>query len=425
MFMKGWLQQAATTGLILALLPGLILALLPGLTAAASTVADSESSLLHAPESPQLIDAQSIKLYQDVIDRLEVEGGAYNPALTEPLLDLGMAFQQSGMHAEAISLLKRGVHLARVNNGLYSEIQIALLESEISSHVALGQFEEADDRHRYLYRVQQRTLTDANRGPAFMRQAQWQRRAYELGLDDNGFNRLINMWNLHRMALAEFADADGDASLTLLAPLYGMLRAQYLISGSTGENSSGRFQRAGFKNRSNDEGRLFAYRGQSYKQGDSVIRAIYDVHVTQPENTHSSRAEALVMMGDWRLWHGRHKEALDAYAEAIIELASADGAEESIDALFGAPVPLPALEGIRPLPEPISPDKANLLLEFTVDERGRVRDLKRLDDNESSVGIVNRVLRTLRSTPFRPRFDTGEPVVTSGILWAYDTDQWR
>lgn len=418
MEMKHWLSRTAIIWLAL---------VSAALTAAVSTPEDDDSRLAETgePEVLRQTQSESIQRYRDAISRLEVEGGAYNHALTEPLLELGMALQQSGRHAEAIDLLKRGVHLARINNGLYSEIQLALLESEIRSHVALGQFEEADDRHRYLYRVQQRTLTDAGRGFAFMRQAQWQRRAYELELDENGFNRLINMWNLHRMALAEFVDSDGNASATLLPPLYGMLQAQYLMSGSVGENSAGHFQRAGFRLRDDDEGRLYAYRGQSYKQGDSVIRTIFDVQAVQDDSNPLARAEVLAMMGDWRLWHGRYREALEAYAEAIIELASADGAQDSMQALFGAPVPLPALEGIRPLPEPISPDKADLLLEFTVDERGRVRDLTRLDDGEASVGIVNRIMRTLRGTPFRPRFDTGEPVATTGIKWAYDTNQWR
>jgi len=418
MQMKLWRCKTAVTGLVL-VLSALVTALSAATDQAPPTAEPRDTGAL------QTSGRQSISRYRDLIARLEDEGGAYNPALTEPLLELGMALQESGMHGDAISLLKRGVHLARINNGLYSEIQLALLESEIKSHIALGQLEEADDRHRYLYRVQQRTLKDAGRGFAFMKQAKWQRRAYELELDENGFNRLINMWNLHRMALTEFAEADGDASPTLLPPLHGMLRAQYLMSGSNGENSSGRFQRAGFRIRGDDQGRLSAYRGQSYKQGDSVVRAIFDVQAAQPDSTPLARAEVLAMMGDWRLWHGRYKEALDAYSEAIIELASVDGAEEGMQALFGAPLALPALEGIRPLPEPASPDKADLLLEFTVDERGRVRDLTRLDDSQASVGIVNRIMRTLRGTPFRPRFDTGEPVATTGIQWAYDTDQWR
>jgi len=375
-------------------------------------------------EALQQAEAANVRRYRELISRLELEGGAYNPALTEPILELGMALQQAGLHGEAIDLLKRGVHLARVNNGLYSEVQLALLESEIKSHIALGQFSAADERHRYLYRVQQRTLKDAGRGLALMRQARWQRRAYELELDEDGFSRLIKMWNLHRMALAEFAETNGDASPTLLPPLYGMLRAQYLISGSSGENSTGRFQRDGFSVRG-EESRFNASRGQGYRQGDSVIRAIFDVQAAQPESDRLSRAEVLTMMGDWRLWHGRYSNAMEAYAEAIIELAPAENAQDYMQAVFGAPIPLPALTGIRPLPERVPPERSDLLLTFTVDERGRVRDLARLDDSERNLGIANRIMRTLRGTIFRPRFETGEPVPTTGIEWAYDTSLWQ
>ena len=357
------------------------------LISASVSFAAENKTLAERPglEALQQGEAENLRRYRALIAQLELEGGAYNPALTEPILELGMALQQAGLHGEAIDLLKRGVHLARVNNGLYSEVQLALLESEIKSHIALGQFTAADERHRYLYRVQQRTLEDAGRGLALMRQARWQRRAYELELDEDGFNRLISMWNLHRMALAEFAETNGDASPTLLPPLYGMLRAQYLMSGSSGENSTGRFQRDGFSVRG-EESRFNAYRGQGYRQGDSVIRAIFDVQAVQPESDRLSRAEVLAMMGDWRLWHGKYSMAMEAYAEAIIELAPAENAQESMQALFGTPIPLPALAGIRPLPERVSPERGDLLLTFTVDERGRVRDLARLDDSESNTG---------------------------------------
>jgi len=416
--MNRWLYRNVGAGLRLAGIPLLI--------AGSPALAESTESLAERPglEALQEEKSATIRRYRDLVTRLEVEGGAYNPALTEPLLELGVAMQQAGMHAEAIDLLKRGVHLARVNNGLYSKIQLALLEAEIKSHIALGQFAKADDRQRYLYRVQQRTLKDSGRGFALMRQARWQRRAYELEIDDEGFNRLIKMWNLHRMALAEFAQAHGDTSATLLPPLYGMLRAQYLMSGSTGENSTGTFRRDVFSMRS-DGGRSLAFRGKSYKQGDSVIRAIFDVQATQPDTGRLANARVLAMMGDWRLWHGRHREAMDAYAEAIIELATAEDAKDGMQSLFGAPVALPALEGIRPLPEPVAVEQSDILLEFSVDERGRVTDLQRLDENRANQGIANRIMRTLRRTPFRPRFDTGEAVPTTGIQWAYDTQEWQ
>ncbi len=369
------------------------------------------------------VRGDTIRRYRDEISALEQAGGAYSAGLMEPLLELGLALQQVDQHAEAIRILKRGVHLARVNEGLYSERQLALIEAEIRSHMALGDFEAADDRYRYLYRVQQRTLTDTGRSLAFMRQARWQRRAFELGLDENGFERLLRMWNLYRLALSELAETEGDTSPNLLPPLYGMLRAQYLISGFDGSDPTG-LSADPFDPRV-DEGRLIAFRSQSYKQGGSVIRAIYDVQQAQPGAGPREHAEALLLLGDWRLWHGKQDDALQAYADALAELARLDDAEQALAEFLAEPAALPALEGIRPLPAPVPPEAADLLVEFEVDQRGRVRDLDRIDDTEGNEAIAIRLLRKLRRTRFRPRFADGQPVPTTGIVWAYDTSNWQ
>ena len=42
-------------------------------------------------------------------------------------------------------------------------------------------------------------------------------------------------------------------------------------------------------------------------------------------------------------------------------------------------------------------------------------------ENESK---ANRLMRQLRKTRFRPRFEGVEPVETEVLNWAYDTAQW-
>lgn len=391
--------------------------------AATSAGTGAPSDALGEEDSASLttVDAATLRRYREEIAALEANGGAYSPGLTEPLLELGLALQQAGRHGEAIRVLKRGVHLARVNEGLYSRVQLALIEAEIRSHIALGEFTTADDRQRYLYRVQQRTLSDRGRSLALMRQARWQRRAYELGLDENGLERLLRMWNLYRMSLSAIADQEGETSPNLLPPLYGMLRAQYLISDFDGAGDGGRVDpfSAG-----SDDSRFLVFRKQSYKQGGSVIRAIYDVQRAQPGAGPREHAEALLLLGDWRLWHGKEDDAAQAYDDALRELARLDDAEADVTRLFGMPRALPALDGVRPLPLTTTEEHANLLVEFDVDEHGRVRDLERVDDHEGNESVANRLLRKLRRTRFRPRFADGQPVPTTDMVWAYDTNSW-
>ncbi|MDP5052941.1 MAG: hypothetical protein NWP69_04050, partial [Congregibacter sp.] len=360
----------------------ILFAALAGVAIAADVdieVDPAQSDTLESEESVREALMGDVRNYLRRIAEIEAMEGAFAPGLSEDLLGLGLALQRNGDHEQAIRTFKRGVHLARVNEGLYSRRQLALLKGEIASHIALGAFEDADERQRYLYRVQAQTLSDVTRGQALMQHAMWQRQAYEAGIGEEPFSRLINMWSLYRLALTEFAKVDGDTSATLLPPLYGMLQAQYLISGFVGESSSGRYRTRAIYGE--EESLQMGYRSQSYKQGSAVIRAIYDIEVAQRGNNVQNTARVMLMLGDWQFWHGKRNEALETYAQIYGELAEGDSAQELREQLLGTPRPLPRLEGVRALPEPVSEQEGRLLLEFGVSDRGRVTDIVRLDDD--------------------------------------------
>ena len=383
----------------------------------------------------EALDSQDVAFYRDAIAELESSEGAYGQGLQEQLLSLGLSLQQQGRHEEAIETLKRGVHLARINSGLYSIDQIPLLQTQIASLMARGEFLEADERQTYLYRVQQRGLIKGEvRAEALMQQARWQRRAYDMGVGELDFPRLLSMWDLYRLALNDVVEEEGEISLALLVPLNGMLEAQYLISAYQGEQSSSFGENIGDRY---DKNRFNAYRAQSFKKGQAVLHAIHDIELKNNVDDSVANAESVTRLGDWLFWHGEKEPAIEIYREAFMELAEAENAQVELERLFGAPVPLPSMAEVRPFPETTGPDSANLLLEFSVSERGRVVDLRRLDEaaatevsddvDEPPVDIeavANRFMRQLRRTRFRPRFENGDPVATEGVIWAYDTTKW-
>lgn len=383
----------------------------------------------------EVLDSRDVASYREAIAELESSEGAYGQGLQEKLLSLGLSLQQQGRHEEAIKTLKRGVHLARINSGLYSVDQIPLLQTEITSLMARGELLEADERQSYLYRVQRRGLIQGEvRAQALMQQARWQRRAYDMGVGELDFPRLLSMWDLYRLALNDVVEEEGETSLALLVPLNGMLEAQYLISAYKGEQSS-----SYGKNLSDryDKSRFNAYRAQSFQKGQAVLGAIDEVHQQNNGEGSVANAESFTRLGDWMFWHGAREPAIEIYREAFMELAEAENAQVELQRLFGAPVPLPSFAAVRPFPETTGSESANLLLEFGVSERGRVFDLRRLDqppatdmsngidepqvDNEA---VANRFMRELRRTRFRPRFENGEPVATEGVIWTYDTTEW-
>lgn len=388
---------------------GMMLAVLPALA--------QEQDDMPVRAADDSLDTQS---YQQAITAIESSGGAYAGGLSESLLGLGQVLQRQGRHDEAIDVLKRGAHLTRINEGLYCAQQIPLLQAEIASHKAQRDYAEADERQNYLYRVQLRSLQDNEQlSVALMEQAKWQYEAYQLGLEGTqSYVRLMNMWDLYRLALNDIIDREGDDSPSLLPPLLGMLQTQYLISSYEVRRSDPIFGEDG---RPDDVLMRFSkYRAKSYQQGNAVLATLSDIKQESAPGDALSRARSMVMLGDWRLWNGRTEAAWAAYQDAETELADADDAKANRTLLFGEPVALPDFEAVNSLPPAVAPQDADILLTFNVSERGRVRDLERVDNNEIDERRASKLMRQLRKTMFRPRIEAGQPVEASHIVKAFD-----
>jgi hypothetical protein len=366
-----------------------------------------------ANESAVYTISQEEQAYTRAIEAIESSGGAYAGELSEPLLSLALTLQSQGRHTQAIALFRRGIHLTRVNEGLYCAQQVPLLQGEIASHLAIQDYAMADERQDYLYRVQMRSSATGDAlTNALMQQAQWQYAAYQLGLGAHGYLRLLNMTEFYRQALRNVAagEEEGETSVKLLAPLQGMLETQYLIAGYVWQESDRAF--------SDDERppeallQFNAYRAQSYRQGNNIIEAIARIE--------PNIAQTQVMLGDWSLWNGRSKDAWQAYQEAETELAGEDDAQLQLQKVFGQPIALPDIPGLTPLPPAVDAKEAEIVLEFAVDEKGRVQDLERLDDNEQSAKQAKQLMKQVRKTIFRPRFADGQPQETEKMVKAFN-----
>ena len=375
-------------------------------------------------------DPAILQEYQGLIAQIEAEQGAYAAALPEQLLGYGTTLQQFERHAEAVEVLRRAAHLARINGGLYSSEQIALLKAEIRSHLALGDYSAVDDRQRYLYRVERRALDNPEASAiALLAQADWQQQAYRLGVGDEDTlsGRLMLMWDLYRMALTGYLKAYGDTAVELRAPLMGMLRSQYLIAGFRGYDQNNAQTTA--------EARLIALNSEAYKRGKSVIEALVEIDVANKLPFEQQLVDT-VALGDWALWFGKSDEATSRYTQAINLLSSSDTDTDTdtdteandrlLAMLFGDPTPLPAIPGLAPFPTPEHGDSGELVLTFDVTETGRVTNFERTRQPDVKEGgrELMRLIRAVRDARFRPRFEQGLPVATEGIVWSWNADAW-
>lgn len=359
--------------------------------------------------------------FHAAIQEIESSEGAYAGRLSESLLSLGLKLQAEGRHAEAIKVLRRGVHLARINEGLYCTQQIPLLQGEITSYKAVGNYAAADERQNYLYRVQTRSLASGEAlANAYMQQAQWQYDAFQHGVQEQAHLRLMEMLDQYQLAAKDVIAREGEQSPNLLPPLHGMLQAQYLISRYDVQEQVPVFMQDEEMPRLDESVlRYRSYRAQSYPQGNAIIDAIASIENNRSAADSAALARTLVMLGDWRLWNGKTGPALEAYREAETTLARSADAQAQLQRLFAQPVALPDFTQVSLLPPVVEPDQADVLLTFGVSEQGRVKDIERLDENEELDGPAYRLMRQLRNTTFRPRFEAGHPIETDKVVKAF------
>ncbi len=375
-------------------------------------------------DEPELV-APDATAYQFYITDLENRFGAYAPGISEQLLGLGNAYLQQGLYTEAVKVFKRAVHVSRINNGLNSPEQIPMLQKMISALVSAGEYEKADERQYYLYRIQRQIYnsSDPAMSQAMMDRADWERQAYYLSVGETAFTRLLAMWELYRRVLSNIAAAEGSYSLQLLQPLNGLLETQYLIARYNGEAPGG-IQVGGTTNPeiSAEENRFTMVRLSNYKQGQAVIAAIREVHLFNEAEDGTKAAEALLELGDWRQYHTKRDDALEAYQQAWDEFAAMEGSEVLLQRHFGAPLLLPTTADAHADLAPPANIRGYAEVSYTVNERGKVVNLDLLS-NETAEGFPNaeptRLLRRIKAKKFRPRFENRDPVATENLVKRY------
>ena len=509
----------------------------------APIVIDMAAPLEPERAPPPPTEPSALGVYRSYIESMETNGGAFAPGLTEQLLGLGLNLQALDRHTEAAKVLKRGVHVSRVQSGLYAADQIPLLRAEIRSLIALGRFDEVDEHQRYLARVESEALTGTPASiAALIDQGEWAEQAWDLRLGDQEAlpEHLARSWEYYRLAYNQSTQLYGERSLELLKPLEGMLRLQYRFAGLHRENASNsRFDGSSYRQTS--------ALGGAYRRGEAVLSTIFGLKLVNGSSA-GEQARDLTRLGDWARWMGRRSDsrsyydkawrritpppvvpeapeaaaspepAADAGAEpsATTEVAmneagsdntpfdagavgapvdvvavaegeeaaavdEVSGAAEAGDdapageemvaetapeagnedtsisalteeqppeddpvmraALFETATPLPDIDTLRPLP-PFRRDASGpLVVQFQLNEAGKITVLERVtvttvtesetsEDDEASeeakaprVNInpaVDRLLRKMRRTRFRPQYEEGLAVETGMIVWSFD-----
>lgn len=124
------------------------------------TVAEQpEDPAVAAQRQARLATAQAL---QAQINNLSNELGTFDPALIELQGDLGRTYLELEEFELAHGVLEQAMQLVRVNDGLYGERQVGLLEALVQANLGLQAWEQVDIYAHLLFDLQTRMHDDTS-----------------------------------------------------------------------------------------------------------------------------------------------------------------------------------------------------------------------------------------------------------------------
>ena len=193
---------------------------------------------------------QSLQYYERLIEELESSGGVYVSQLSEVFSSLGNTYQMLGRHADAIAVFQRSLHITRVNDGLYSLNQVAMIEKMIESNSKLKDWDALNKNYHNLYWISKRHYGENN--PEMLalidRIGRWHLQAYELEPSSASFSHLLNAEQLYNKSVEIIELHSGKYDLRLINALYGIALTNYQIAAQVSNVENFDDIRAGFRN---------------------------------------------------------------------------------------------------------------------------------------------------------------------------------
>ncbi len=332
----------------------------------------------------------AIEIIEDVEDRL-------NEALVNPLKGLAAAQLQTGRPDLAAQTYQRAVHVTHVNEGPHNLDQIEILENLAEVQLRVGELETARDLQETIFALNAKRY-DANSLemiPPLMRRADWQHRAGFIFEERATYRRVIRI----------IEDQLGSDSLALVEPLIFLGRSFFSI----------------------DTSGAMSYQPATIKSGEIYFKRALRIAVESPESNWNTIADATLALADYHMQVGEPQRARQTYESAWNLLSERDPTGEKLEkrraelesviALRRAPLPEYIGDaqptGIQDADDPIM--EGNITMSYSISERGRVTDLKLIEQRPSAfVEFHTSAQRLVRRMLFRPRFEDGEAVRTEG-----------
>jgi tetratricopeptide (TPR) repeat protein len=397
---------------------------------------------------PWSVSAQELAAQQTEQERLEqavatleATGDTWHPMIAESMISLARLLQAEDKHTEALVMLERAVHISRVNQGLFSLQQGPAIKMQVQSHLALGEWAEADSLEQYHFYIHSRSLGDGNPEliPALLSYAEWHLDAFAERRGEFPTTRLIDAYRLYSVAMS-LVDADPEPEkypreryLHRLAYLSWLMHRTgvqnrpetlYAKTRQVDDDWADRITAGEYRLQNNPFlqgeyvlGQIIAMREQRVAEstpGSSIQREMRKLH-----------AEAVLDMADWNLLFDRRQRAESVYEQAWELLASEDDAlkkdvfdrmvlipsfenfmqpEQSTEVAQGSsPAMATAFSATRSMLDQHRQPSPWVTMRFDLTRNGRVTNVELLESStEINENVRRNMVMALRGSVLRP-----------------------
>lgn len=326
--------------------------------------------------------------FEKSVSLLRETAGVFSPELVEPLVGLGLAFQDMDEHDQAIDTFNYAQHVTHRDEGVYNLGQVRIIEATASSFAAQEKWLQAENLHLLAYKLYRRNYgADSEETlPGMYRLARWYQQ-----VQDYRQARVV-----FRKAMKRIEAQHGEQSPRLIPPLKGIAGA-YL-----------------------EENGPDAIKG--LRASEEILRIMNN---NPKEFSLEQRILAHLEMGDWFVQFNRSDDAWGQYRSGW-ELAQTDN-ETNRDWMQYFDRPHLIYPGARLGLEVIGfgrvGDQVYYDFQFTIARSGRPEEIEIIGTNLH--GQTRSVaLQAFRFARFRPRIVDGSTVSTPGykVRRVYPTD---
>lgn len=353
-------------------------------------------------------DGASVEIYLDALAEANANAGAFDENVADIYSGLGSAFLRERDFDKARDAFHRGMHIERVNKGLYDLAQLPYLQR--LGDVARAQYDwrAAADFQQQSFAIEQRNYAkgDSMLSAALVALVDVHLAAYSniRGFEDS----YRHLEKAYAIGVSQFIEhlpdpaekLDDYVALRQRSVLMNYEMARLNVSSSerqpTYVNRSGRAVESEYKNLANH-----------YLNGRQDLISMIEVleaHSDDPFRV----AKAYTDLADWYLLFNKTNSAMKQYRLAFQVGANHVASEAQIAAMFANPVILPRY-GLASATN--SKKKTHrLLYSITISKYGKAQAITLMQDSEGiPVGSLRRGKAYLRAVRFRPYWVDNKP----------------